>query len=651
MRAALHRAAVWLVACGSLLGAPLHAIAEPPGAAPPVHSQRVFSGAIQTRAEFDAYAKRVGAENALKFIIDVRTSQIIYFDVNVYSMHTEFVFKEIFERPITNEGLFQFNRNYSPHKPQFILGYINEHVHHGKMTLSFFSGDLLTADHVRYTLARVRETFWAADKLAFMPDSTHQARIAQELRGELAIITRASLYKAEPYQAFNPGRGVGYLRIVTPEQAANPEDLTVATTDIVVLPHDLPDISVVSGILTETFSTPLAHVALRARAWGVPHAGFRGAAAAYRALAGKPVVLEVTRESHTLRVATPAEVEAWQAALQKPREVVVPPVDRAARALKRLTEMRATEAGAYGAKAANLGEVARARMPGFTVPAGFGIPVVYYWEHLQTHGLDARITALLADERLTSDATWRKGALASLRQAIREAPLDAALLRRVLARRAELGLPVGGGVFVRSSTNAEDLPGFNGAGLYDTVPNVKTDEALSSAIRRVWASVWNQRAFDERQHFGIDHAAVHGAVLVQIGINATAAGVLITADLYNPDNEFVYTINAKSGLGIRVVQGRKIPEQILFDLATLTMKVISRSDEATQLVFDPGGGVREVPVPSPGAPVLNDRRAHALTRACQAMTDLFEWSQPADVEWLFEGEELHIVQIRPYIVP
>src|SRR4029079_7593472 len=143
--------------------------------------------------------------------------------------------------------------------------------------------------------------------------------------------------------------------------------------------------------------------------------------------------------------------------------------------------------------------------------------------------LDARVEAVLGDPRFTPDPAWRKQALDDLRKAIVDAPIDTAAVDTIYKRvRIKLG---GKGVFVRSSTNAEDLPGFNGAGLYDTVPNVVGKQALGGALRKGWASVWTLRAVDEREAFGIDHKQVYGGVLVQVGVNATAAGVLITKNL------------------------------------------------------------------------------------------------------------------------
>src|SRR6185369_14310756 len=120
--------------------------------------------------------------------------------------------------------------------------------------------------------------------------------------------------------------------------------------------------------------------------------------------------------------------------------------------------------------------------------------------------------------------------------------IDPADARRLLARRHEL---LGDqGVFVRSSTNAEDLPGFSGAGLYSTVPNVRADEAFLSAVKTVWASIWNDAAYGAREREGVDHRAVMAAVLVQQGVDAEAAGVMLTANPFDTADRDVVYLNA-----------------------------------------------------------------------------------------------------------
>jgi len=274
------------------------------------------------------------------------------------------------------------------------------------------------------------------------------------------------------------------------------------------------------------------------------------------------------------------------------------------------------------------------------------VPFFYYVRHMRQHQLDRQVEAMLADPHWASDAAWRNARLAQLRTAILDAPIDPAVLDALYKRvRVKLG---GKGVFVRSSTNAEDLPGFNGAGLYDTVPNVVGKEALGKAIKTVWASLWNLRAVEERTAFGIDHRQVYAAVLVQIGVAATAAGVLVSKNLYDPRDDDGFTINAKWGLGMRVVEGQKVPEQIIFDATNDGTKIISRADDATMLVFDEHGGIKEMPAPA-GTVILTEERAKRLVTAVQRIVPLFARGTPLDVEWVLEGETIWIVQARPYV--
>ncbi|HEV8322555.1 MAG TPA: PEP/pyruvate-binding domain-containing protein [Myxococcota bacterium] len=609
-------------------------------------AMKVYTSAIKNDDEFMAYSRELGGERFTKFVIDLKTDAIYYFDVNVYRIHTEFIFAEFYKKPITMDGLREFNKNYTSVKPQWLMCYLVHHLGPDLWTMAFWEGDEITAEYVKHAYKRMKETFYLADKVKFRPDSTMHEKIAAALPKDIPVITNDKIYKEAEYQAFNVGKAVGVLRIV-PEGVA-PEELTFKPEEIVILPESLPDITPVAGILSETFSTPLAHVSLRARAWGIPNVGLKKAREKYKALAGKVVYFEATAKGHVLREATPAEVKAWKESRDVAKAVIIPKADLAARDLRPLTKMRAVDVVAYGAKGANLGEIVHAGLSGFEVPAGFGIPIYYYDQHMKNSGLDKKVTALLADKKFRDDAAYRKTELEKLRAAIAKAPLDPDFCKTLT--KAVHDMAADKGVFVRSSTNAEDLPGFNGAGLYDTVPNVKGDAALYDAVRSVWASVWNLRAYEEREFFKIDHTRVYGAILVQIGIDATAAGVLITTHPYDPSEKTTYTINAKSGLGMRVVEGKKVPESLLFDYSNLGIKVLSRSDEDTMLVFDEkSGGLKEVPNPLKGKPVLSDERAYVLVEAARSIVEVFPKDRPLDIEWVFKGDDLFIVQARPYV--
>jgi phosphoenolpyruvate synthase/pyruvate phosphate dikinase len=137
-------------------------------------------------------------------------------------------------------------------------------------------------------------------------------------------------------------------------------------------------------------------------------------------------------------------------------------------------------------------------------------------------------------------------------------------------------------------------------------------------------------------------------VLIQVGVEATAAGVLITGNLFNREDGDSFTINAKWGLGMRVVEGTKIPEQVLYDTSNDGTKIISRSDDPVMLVFDPDGGIREVASDHDGV-ILTEERAKRLCLAVMAFQELFARHPVLDVEWVLEGEKVWIVQARPYV--
>jgi len=612
---------------------------------PEQREHRVYLREVRDRATFERYSRVVGSDRFGKFIIDVKSNDIYFIDVNMFKLHADFVLGVLLKQEWTEANVREYNKNYERDKPRFILGYLTEHTKVKKMTFSFWEGDKIDAAGVLRVKKKLDQTFFAGKQLFFRPDSPAQEKVAAEVkRRGLKTIDNDSIYREADFQAFNKGSAVGTLKVVP--RGTRYESLVFDRGDIVILQEAYPDITPVAGIISTVFSTPLAHVNLRATAWGIPNAGYVNAYRDYGKLDGQVVLLEVSDAGHTLRAATADEVRAYREKIQRVRTVPIPEADLETARLAMLTRIRASDVIRYGTKTANLGEIVTAGVAGVAVPEGFGIPFRYYAEHMRNNKLDRKVEALLADGRFKTDAAWRKAELEKLQAAIRSAPIDPALLD-ALYKRVKLKLG-GAGVFVRSSTNAEDLDGFNGAGLYDTVPNVRGKKPLGDAVKLVWASVWNFRAVEERALFGIDHRKVYAGVLVQIGVNATAAGVLVTDNLFNEEETNSFTINAKWGLGIRVVEGTRIPEQIVFDTSNDGTKIISRSNDGSMLVCDEKGGVREVPVPA-GTVILTEERAKRLAESVKAFMPLFPPGRPLDVEWVLEGEKVWIVQARPYV--
>lgn len=607
--------------------------------------QRAWVKSIPDVKTWKAYSRTVGSDEFGKAVIDVKTNDIYFIDVNIFNIHADFVLGVLLKQSWTAQNIREYNRNYERVKPRFILCYLTHHLKVDKWTFSFWEGDKIGPDDVIRVQKRFTETFFQKD-LPFRPDSPMQQKVAADVKKRgVATITNDEIYNAAEFQAFHKGKAVGRLKIVP---VGTPfESLTFDRNDIVLLQESYPDITPVAGIIATQFSTPLSHVNLRAGAWGIPNAGDKKAREKFGKLDGKVVYLEVTDTAITLREATAAEAKQLEDKIYSTKHVELPQADTSTPRLPMLTRVRAKDVLRYGTKTSNLGEIVTANLEGVRVPPGFGVPFFYYVQHIAHAGLDKRIDAMLADPKWKTDAAWRKATLEALRKAIVDAPVDPAALDIIYKRvRIKLG---GKGVFVRSSSNSEDLPGFNGAGLYDSVGNVVGKKALGDALKTVWASLWNLRAVEERTAFGIDHRQAYMGVLVQVGVSATAAGVLVTKNLWDPGDDHSFTINSKWGLGERVVQGQKLPEQVIFDPANDGTKIISRADDPVMLVFDEKGGIKEMPAPAGAGVILTEERAKKLSNMVERFIPVFTHGQPLDVEWVLEGEDVWIVQARPYV--
>ena len=104
-------------------------------------SQRIYVRKIPDRATFDRYSRVLGSDRFGKFIIDVKSNDIYFIDVNVFKMHADFVLGVLLKQAWTAENIREYNKNYKLVKPRFILGYLTEHLKVNKMTFAFWEGD------------------------------------------------------------------------------------------------------------------------------------------------------------------------------------------------------------------------------------------------------------------------------------------------------------------------------------------------------------------------------------------------------------------------------------------------------------------------------------------------------------------------------
>ncbi|MCQ3804015.1 MAG: Ig-like domain-containing protein, partial [Acidimicrobiia bacterium] len=414
------------------------------------------------------------------------------------------------------------------------------------------------------------------------------------------VLLEEDIFPDVDFIPLNEGEGYGLLREMELEERPNSRDIVIYET----LPNDLPR---VAGIITGVPQTPLSHVNLRAVQNGVPNAFIRAPLddAAIDDLLDRHVYYRVTQSGYTLRAATRAEVDAHYDA-SRSASAQTPERDLSVTKITPLSEIGFDDWDAFGVKAANMAALGTLGFPEGTVRDGFAVPFYFYDEFMKNAGLaeetvfgkgkgaaedrftlpagtklNAVVTAILAHPKFRTDYEIQDEMLDDLRDAIKDARSPAWIITALEAMHAKF--PEGTSLRYRSSTNNEDLPGFNGAGLYSSKtqdPDETAEEGIDKSIKGVWASLWNFRAFAERDFHRIDHTRTAMGVLVHPNYSLEKAnGVAISFDpVTNRDG--AYYVNTQLGEDlITNPEAHSRPEEILL-LPGGRQEVLARSNLA-----------------------------------------------------------------------
>ena len=600
-----------------------------------------FVPEIKSQAQFDSMALIYDANTpyALPHVLIVIDRQdgnkIYYVNRKFYGFHKDFVNGTYLS---LERGRDFFDNNYLSVNRRFILGTLAYQTPLKRWTFEFWEGDLIPSDQIQLAYDVINKTFFAP--VAFKPNSLRQEEATRSLNGMQRILL-SDIAKEQEYQALNIAKGVGRIHIISKLD----EHVEIGSNEILVLDEVPVNLPPVAGIITSQPSTPLSHINLLAKGWGIPNAYIKNAKELFKQYDTWWVTFETLREKYTIKRADINQLHEYQRRQSQRLDQMKPRFNLSETRLLGLSQQRARSSLAFGGKSANLGEVMNARLWGIVVPNGFTIPFYYYDEFIKRNDLDQAIATLLNDQKFVHDPAYRREQLIQLRQKIEASEFDPELRKKVLAKVSHEY--TGKGLFVRSSSNSEDLPNFSGAGLYTTVPNVRGDQQLVDAIKKVWASLWNFEAYEARERAGVPHLMVFMAVLLQEGINSESSGVMISTDPFDNRNKDVIYISAKRGLGIKVVEGQRIAEQIIYRPRTNAVQVLTRSAEDSLLTFDEKGGVKEVPIIGDRV-VLTDEVVRRLVRAATEIKRVFA-NRDQDIEWAYMKGQIYIVQSRPFI--
>ncbi len=317
-----------------------------------------------------------------------------------------------------------------------------------------------------------------------------------------------------------------------------------------------------------------------------------------------------------------------------------------------------------GGKNASLGEmISQLSARGVRVPGGFATTASAYREFLAQNGLAERIRERLAKLDI-EDVTALAAAGAQIRQWILDTPLPRALETAITEAWRQLEQRVGHEVVVavRSSATAEDLPEASFAGQQETFLNVRGIDAVLTAVKHVFASLYNDRAIAYRVHHRFEHSevALSAGIQQMVRSDLGASGVAFTLDTESGFRDVVF-ITAAWGLGETVVQGAVNPDEFYVHKATLAQgrpAILRRNlgGKAIKMIYSDdrahGRATRTVDVMEAERLrfCLSDEQVEELAR--QAVIIEQHYGRPMDIEWARDGEDdkLYILQARPETV-
>jgi len=522
---------------------------------------------IESQGAFDSIARvyHQGTPYALPhamFVIDRRDgNKIYYLNSQKFRFHKDFLLATY----LVPRGADVFKAVYiDTADRRFIVGTIAWQKTVEKFTWELWEGDLATAEHIRTANEVINKTFF--ERVYFKPNSIRQEDVTASIG--IPRILQDEINRNQAYLALNTGTAVGRIHIIDKLD----DTVEIGDNEIIVL-RELPlSLPPVRGIIIAKPSSPLSHINILAKGWNIPNVYIKDADRLFREYNTYVFKLEANLTDYSLDRASGEDLPKFASPDQQ-----VPPADLKTTRLAGIREMRKKDSIAYGSKAANLGEMLNARLAGIIIPDGFSIPYYWYARFMKDNGFNDRINELMDDNDFVHNPRVRRQKLDEFRKAIQNGKFDDALRKQVIAKwRTQLA---GKPVFVRSSSNSEDLPNFSGAGLYSSVPNVIAEDKLIDAIKKVWSSMWNFQAYEARVRNYVSQTDVYMAALVQVGVDMERGGVMITKDRFDDKSKDWVYISAVCGHNSKVVDNVGIPEQILFNPKSNSVGVMTLSQQ------------------------------------------------------------------------
>ena len=328
--------------------------------------------------------------------------------------------------------------------------------------------------------------------------------------------------------------------------------------------------------------------------------------------------------------------------------------------IKKLNQISLKDFDDVGGKNSSLGEmISNLSKLGVNVPGGFAITSTAFNEFLSLSGLDQIISEELSNLDVENLTDLRRSGK-KLRGLILKTPLPEVLISEIEKAWKDISTP-GKSFAVRSSATAEDLPDASFAGQQESYLNIDGFENLIDAVRRVYASLFTDRAISYRKL-----REFKGTLSISVGVQEMvrsdigSSGVAFTLDTESGYTGSIF-ITSSYGLGEGIVQGTVNPDEFYVyknALENNKFPIIKKSlgEKAKKMIFTDsnmaGKSVKYVRVKAKDAKAFSLSDAEIIELAGYAKTIEDHYKVPMDIEWAKDGEngKIYILQARPETV-
>lgn len=540
-----------------------------------------------------ASSTEIGKSNLVKFIItdfDGEKPKLHLQNTSKHPLH--YGFAQDVLKDTRNLSDFESDVYYSTKKKTVAGTLVYYAAADSMIALTFFPTDKISTKQIAKAHRIIESRLQFLDvgtqknRLFYMPSGSSAESDAQDYaeqfkQMDIPVYTHAQLFGDVKLQVMNTGTAYGTLRKFTADEL---DTAIVSAHDILILETLPAEIPLVAGTISKNAQTPLSHVNLAAKARKTPNIAFNGndLPDSLLALCDSLVKFTVKSNSYNVKKASLDEAKEYWENQKKDRTILSFDLDETG--LPDFKDLGFESASKVGVKAANLAELHKV-LPENT-PDGFAVPFYHYDNFLKyaivTDSLCTRsekdcskegrpekicktvkemcvnatesksdtllqyIKAITGDDNFEADTRLREAALDNIRYMFKHIAVDTAFGAKLDEKIYKMFGSEG--VRLRSSTNSEDLEEFNGAGLYKSVKATHEPKDLpSDEIRKVWASIWSFKAYEERSLWNIDHFSVKMATAVHKAFpDEVANGVVVTQNIADFSVAGIY-VNVQKG--------------------------------------------------------------------------------------------------------